>query len=241
MDHFKYFLELFSWSLIIEDIKNVYSSGDIVDMSVYTVVIFLVLVLGIYILSYVSDFSQKAVGKVKDFTEWSSKEARTKRKADKYTKELKEFERELSDKEAKEKARKAKEAEIARQKLQQKKELMQAEELVAFSELDYAFFMPENGYPNGPSFEHRLKLEEERIRRSERRLLNSKEQQFIKNGLSADGTPFGDSAHQELFAKLWTEGKRSNVVKGFTGTSSSSSSRNPKSSGNVISLPVHKK
>lgn len=241
MDNLENLWGLFSLKLIIEDIKNVYTSGDIVDMIVYTIAIACFILLGIYVITFILDQADKITKKTKRFMEWTSEDARTKRKADKYAQKLERFEQELSEEEASERARKAREEEEERLNVQRKRELMQAEEVIAISKLDYSFFVPKNGYPHGPALEQRIKLEEERVRRSDYRLLSAEERQLVAQGLSADGSPFGDSKHQELFVELWKERKSSNVVKGFSNTSTKPAKSKAKQTGNVISLPVHKK
>lgn len=240
-DNLEYLSELLSLKLIIEDIRNVYTSGDLLDMIVYTIAIGLAILLGIYLITFILEKTDKVIKKTKHFMEWISKDARTKRKADKYTQKLERFEQELSDEEASKKAKKAREEEEEKLNIQRKRELMQAEEMIAISQLNYSFFVPENGYPHGPTLEHRIKLEEERVRRSDYRLLSAEERQLVAQGFSADGLPFGDSTHQDLFLELWKNRKSSNVVKGFSNTSIKSSKTNNKQSGNVISLPVQKK
>lgn len=78
--------------------------------------------------------------------------------------------------------------------------------------LDYAFFLPENGYFSlGPNYDIRLYLESRRKKQEQGSpMLNEEEDAQVQAGMGYDGKPFGPASSQKTFYQLYQKRKRLN-------------------------------
>lgn len=78
--------------------------------------------------------------------------------------------------------------------------------------LDYAFFLPENGYFSlGPNYDIRLYLESRRKKQEQGiSMLNEEEDAQVQAGMGYDGKPFGSASSQKAFYQLYQKRKRLN-------------------------------
>lgn len=92
-----------------------------------------------------------------------------------------------------------------------RKDKIQAMRLHA-DKLDYAFFLPENGYFSlGPNYDIRLYLESRRKKQEQGiSILNEEEDAQVQSGMGYDGKPFGSAASQKTFYQLYQKRKRLN-------------------------------
>lgn len=195
--------------IIIDDYIYIFTQGRLEQKILYIIIAIVSVLLFFYILEYAIKFASFLKRLVQKFLLLFDKDYQLQKKAKKYDQKKNEFNRKELEKIQKIEMEKEQQLtqELNREmkaKYEEYKRL-KTKELIAYSNLDFSFFLPENGYPYGPSLANRFGLEEERIRQSEKRLLTEPERHNIRKGLSADASPFGTIELQEIFEELWKE------------------------------------
>lgn len=228
--------------LLYEDAYRVFKYGDFIDVAVYIVVYSII---GLVLLGLGKHFLDQLKHKIKEWKLLTDKDHQARLKAEKFQLDRQQFEANQKKEEAQRKQqealeRKEKEAKI-RAEEQEKRKAQQVREILAVARLDYGFFLPENGYPSGPSVDHRIQLEEERIRQAEIRLITSEERTNIQNGRAADGSIFGGEMYGERMSELWAILEKTRDVATYQANKPKYVEPIKENPAKVIAFPGHKK
>lgn len=234
-------------SLIKDDVMNVVINGSFADRFAYTIVFLIVLGIVSAIL-FVAWFFLKAFYTIFAMLfEWTDKDYRLNQKAKKYEWKKEVFNRSQKAKMDRQLAKDQQKEKRHKATLQKRIQTLKDEEVVAISTLNYGHFLPENGYSTGPNIDQRIEMEEERIRRKEKRALTEKEIRLVKSGMAVDGTPFGSKEHQERLAHLFKLQQKSGYIsKAPTKSTNAMPIQLPvynrkQATGEVIPFPINKK